>query len=109
MRKQQKKKNPFKVDHVRSIKMKAKAKQYTGKLKQLKCVISDEVKSTNEQLSVLEDIVRQGSKKDVENAQTNKDSKSKDDKVFQAAVDQYNQSKKNEADTLDKLATWTCK
>ncbi|KAF6213899.1 hypothetical protein GE061_011624 [Apolygus lucorum] len=109
MKKQQKKKNPFKVDHVRSIKMKAKAKQYTGQLKQLKCVVSDKVKSTNEQLAVLEDVVRQGPKKEVENSDTHKDITTRNEKVFQTAIDQYNQSQKTEADALDKLSNWTCK
>ncbi|BES92550.1 Hypothetical protein NTJ_05359 [Nesidiocoris tenuis] len=108
--KNSKKKNPFKVDQVRSIKMKAKAKQYTGNLKQLKAIVKDKVKSTDDQLSALEDVVRTSQKKDADASNKNKSVDS--EKIHndrKQIIDDYEKSMKTEGDALDKLANWTCK
>lgn len=44
MKKKPQKNNPFKVDHVRSIKLKAKAKQYKGNLKQVRAFTEPRLK-----------------------------------------------------------------
>lgn len=106
MKKQnQKKHNPFKVNHVRSLRVKAKAQPIKGQLKNLKDLINKKVNAVDEDLKALGEIVRQPIKPN-STVQQN----AKPDSVVSNSqlIENYEMTEKNTEDALKRLETWNC-
>ncbi|KAK9502876.1 hypothetical protein O3M35_011567 [Rhynocoris fuscipes] len=106
------KNNPFKVNHVRSLKLKAKAKAYTGQLKKLKDMVKTKVETADDQMKSLEEVIRQPtnsttSETDVHIA-TNIEENEKIEERKKKIVEDFVKNEKNTEEALSKLENWNC-
>lgn len=105
MKKQQKKNNPFKVNHVRSIKIKAKAQAVKGQLKKLKDIVNRKINTADEELKDLVEVVRQP-KVDETAVEVPK----KPDSLATNAqrIESYKLAEQNAEEALNRLENWSC-
>uniref|UniRef100_T1HU09 Uncharacterized protein n=1 Tax=Rhodnius prolixus TaxID=13249 RepID=T1HU09_RHOPR len=103
--KNQKKNNPFKVNHVRSIKSKAKAKAYSGRLKKLIDLVKTKVENIDNQLKNIEEIVRQTPEVLKCNSEM---SNNTEGSMKKKIIEQFKKTEINTEEALAKLETWSC-